>query len=403
MQDAAPHLPRDAAPPVLTTIDALAPFCTRARAERLVALDTEFVWERTFLPRLGIVQLATPEEAAVVDMVALPDPAPLWDLLRDGSVEVITHAGKQDLQILGVRSGTYPERVFDTQIAAAVAGLGESIGYAPLVERLLQVTLHKIETRTDWLKRPLSERQVAYALDDVRYLLPVRESLLARLDARKRRPWLDEEFGRMQTDLRSGVPADAERYLNVKQRGRLKPRGLAILRELAAWRESEARRRDLPREWVARDALLVEISRRVPATPEALAEIPGITPKDAARNGPALLDAVRRGLAIPEGELPALPSRDGRSNGPTDSAVDVLLTVVRARAHRGHVAATSVATRADIEALVAHHLAGGAGAPPRLLTGWRKELVGSDLMRFLRGEIALRLHPKTGEPEIGSV
>ena len=371
---------------------------SRLRGHGSFGLDMEFQRERTFRPRLQLVQVSLPDEPLLIDPLALPDLDPLWDLVADPDIETIVHAGAQDMEIVFVRSGLLPRNVFDTQIAAALMGLGDQIGYANLISRMLHKRLKKGETVTDWAIRPLSPGQIEYALDDVRYLHEIRARLWARLKELGREGWLREEvehYGHQGTYERDPETM----WMRISRMRSLDRRGLTILRELAIWREEEAARRDEPRGRIVADETLVEIARRAPKRPEDMKPLRTLHPRELARSGPALVAAVAQGLARPEStwpELEPVKAEDERFS----ISVDLLEVVLRARALENEIAPSYLGTRADIAQLIHSTLEkqrGGDEEPaPQLLAGWRRDLIGDELVAFLEGRASLRIDEATG-------
>lgn len=373
----------------------------RLRAHGSFGLDMEFQRERTFRPRLQLVQVSTPEECVLVDPLAFDELDALWDVVADPSVEKIVHAGSQDMEIVFARSGLLPRNVFDTQIAAALLGLGDQIGYANLISRLLHRRLKKGETVTDWSIRPLSAAQVDYALDDVRYLHEVRDKLWAKLTAMGRETWLREEVEHYEE--KGTYERDPQTlWSRISRMRSLDSRGLSVLRELAIWREEEAARRDEPRGRIVADETLVEIARRTPKKPEDLKPLRTLHPRELARSGPALVVAVQKGLAMPEETWPRLDAvkpEDERFS----ITVDLLEVVLRARALENEIAPSYLGTRADIAQLIEVTVGPDKGvrskkrqAEPLLLSGWRRGLVGDELVAFLEGRASLKIDEATG-------
>jgi ribonuclease D len=371
---------------------------SRLRGHGSFGLDMEFQRERTFRPRLQLVQVSLPDEPLLIDPLALPDLDPLWDLVADPDIETIVHAGAQDMEIVFVRSGLLPRNVFDTQIAAALMGLGDQIGYANLISRMLHKRLKKGETVTDWAIRPLSPGQIEYALDDVRYLHEIRARLWSRLKELGREGWLREEVEHYEHQ--GTYERDPETmWMRISRMRSLDRRGLTILRELAIWREEEAARRDEPRGRIVADETLVEIARRAPKRPEDMKPLRTLHPRELARSGPALVAAVAQGLARPEStwpELEPVKAEDERFS----ISVDLLEVVLRARALENEIAPSYLGTRADIAQLIHSTLEkkhGGDEEPaPQLLAGWRRDLIGDELVAFLEGRASLRIDEATG-------
>jgi ribonuclease D len=349
------------------------------------ALDTEFIRERTYRPRLCLIQVATLEKAVLVDPFSLPDMTPFLELIFDPSIEKVVHSGDQDMEIFYALGGQPPRNVFDTQVAAALAGHGESISYARLVEETLGIRLSKHETYTDWARRPLSHRQLEYALADVKYLHPARKLLLEDLERRGRMDWLREELAYYEEA--SHYDRDpALVYRKVKSASRLGPGELAVLREVAAWREEEAARVDWPRGRVLTDELLVELARRAPTDVESIAAVRGIHPQLVRRAGEEIVRRVARALSLPPSEHP--PPLERRSDDAVLAlVVDLLEIVLRARAEEVQVAPGYLGSRKDLLDLARRELRGEGRAerPLPILTGWRKGLVGDALLDLLHG------------------
>ncbi len=337
------------------------------------------------------MQIATRDEALIVDPLANgADLAPVEELIADPSIETIVHSGEQDLDIFFRRTGRVPRRIFDTQIAAALLGLGEQIGYAPLLERLLGVRVDKLETLTDWSKRPLTKEQTAYALDDVRHLHALRDALASRLGDKGRLSWLEEEVafyeqvGTYRLDYREG-------WRRIPRARSLEPRVLAILRELVAWREELAQLRDVPRGRIVHDDILVEISRRAPRRPTDLSVFRGLHPSLIERDGQAIVAAVARGAALRESEWPSPAA--GRSEDPEGAIVlDLLEVLLRARALEIEIAPSYLGTRRDLLDLL-EFVRGRdpAKGKPRLLDGWRGVRVGADLVCLAEGRSSIAI------------
>jgi ribonuclease D len=376
----------------ITSADALGPLLDAARSEGRCAIDTEFVWERTYAPRLCLVQIATAERLAVVDPVAGVPLAPVAGLMADPAVEKVMHAPSGDLAAFVLQHDVRPVRVYDTQLAAGFAGYGGTLSLERLLEAAIKVRLRHDEGFTDWQRRPLTETQIEYAADDVRYLLQAADTLAARLAAQGRDAWVAEEL-----EARFGADAPLVQHPDtawrrVAGRGKVRTEGLAALRAAAAWREREARRRDLPAAWLVKDATLVELARRRPTTPKEAEGIRGLQ----IRRG-RQLDELLAELANPgpppeaDAELPGDIRRRIRVVLPLASAV------LQARCAAAGVASELVATRADLESFIAGQAVDG-DRPHPLLTGWRRELAGDSLVRLLRGEISLRVLP--GPPHV---
>ena len=291
---------------MITKAEELQALIVRARKTDAVALDTEFIWERTYFPKLGLIQLAlSDEECFLIDPCALDDLSPLGELLADEGVVKIFHDAPQDLCILRKATGRDPQNIFDTRLTAGFGGLSSTLSLSDLVEFLLDIKLAKNETRTNWLKRPLSENQEKYAKDDVRYLRAIRILLLARVIS-ETIPWLNAELARLNfPDNYTGID-DSKRYTKIKGAGNLGQQSLAILQELATWREGEARNRNKPRGHIIKDTVLLTIAKEQLQKHDAIQNCGEISAKSVQSYGDQLIKLVDFGLKRPEEECPAL-------------------------------------------------------------------------------------------------
>ena len=381
---------------IIRNTSSLRRFCAQAAAEGRIALDVEFIREQSYTPKLALVQVATRTACAIADPLAIADLRPLADLLASRQVLKVLHAAAQDLEILVWHLHTLPVHIFDTQLAAALAGLGEQMPYHHLVARLLGVSLPKTEGYSDWLQRPLTSAQIAYALDDVRYLLPLHTLLCARLRALNRLAWAAEEFRKFDDPARYHRKP-RELFRRIRRSRTLSAKGLAILRELAAWRDQEAQRRDRPPGSVVRDEVLVELARKAPRTLADLSRLRGLPRQEAERSGPALLEAVARGLAVAEEDRPT-PSGPLRLSSSEELTIRFLDACLRALCKREKLPPSLVATRAELEALVRQQRRGKlVPAEHPLLRGWRFTLVGRELLAVLEGRQSVYLDPATGQ------
>jgi ribonuclease D len=372
----------------------------------VIALDTEFLTEHTYYPRLCLIQIGDGDIAATVDPLACTDLTPLAELLS-APVVMVLHAGSQDLAILQRHLGVVPEHVFDTQIAAAFVGHGHSISYARLVEACCGVRLKRSRAYTDWARRPLDADQLDYALDDVRYLLSIHEQLSDELQRRSRLEWADSEFRAARSAaLREIEPREQWRRLSGRKAS--KPRELSILRELAAWREEEARRRDKPRQRIVPDRVLLEIGRRAPTRVADLRGLRGFHPREAKRSGDAIIAAVRAGLDVPRDQMPRLSRPSRLRNDPQVRVAAALAhTYMKTRARALDLASQLLANRKDLETIVRLMAENGGDPervpvqvdgedPIRLLEGWRREVAGDDVLRLLAGQIGMRVVVRKG-------
>lgn len=354
----------------------------------MFALDTEFMRERTYRARLCLVQIAVAEDVFIADPLDVTDLSSVADLIADATVEVIVHAGRQDLEIFYEQYGSVPANVYDVQVAAAFAGYGASLPYGRLVQETTEARLTKGESYSDWCRRPLTNDQLRYAADDVRYLVEVATRLKRELEVQGRASWVREELSSLESKDSYELDRD-ESYKRVGGRGSLSAKQLSVLRSVAAWRENEAQRRDLPRGWVVKDPTLVEIARRAPTSVGSLAKIRGLNPREAERFGSQIVRAVRQGLEGEEVQAPKAPPRSAQTrarvlSGPCDA-------IVRSRCEAAGLATELVSTRGELEALLADVSAGIEElSRHRLMQGWRRELAGDDVVAFVEGRIGLR-------------
>jgi ribonuclease D len=369
---------------LITNTDALAALCRSLAEAPYVCLDTEFMRERTYWPKLCLVQLAGPDGKAVaVDPLAAGiELAPLLELVNDRRVLKVIHAARQDLEIFYNLSGRVPEPLFDTQVAAMVCGFGEAVAYERLARKIARAEIDKASRFTDWSKRPLTGRQLTYALADVEHLPKIYLRLQERLRDSGRASWVEEEEAAL-TDPAIYAMDPEEAWRRIKTRN-AKPRFLAVLREVAAARERYAQRHDVPRQRVVRDEALLEIAAHEARTRDDLARIRGMSKGLADGHfGAEALAAVGRGIAVPEAEQPRLdkPAPAARGVGPL---VDLLKVLLKLRCEENDVAVKLVASSADLE-----RVAAGDDADVPALRGWRRSVFGDDALALKRGELAL--------------
>ncbi len=377
---------------LLTSPDEVARVVERGAAEGSIGIDTEFMRERTYRAKLCLVQISLSDAIYLIDPLNGLDLRPVAELVGDEKVEKVLHAGRQDLELFFEAYGITPRSIFDVQVAAGFAGFGASLPYGVLVKSVLGAVVEKGEAYTDWCRRPLTDAQMRYAANDVRYLLAAAEGLKNRLQSLGRLGWAREEMAVLEaTATYEFDPAAAWRKVSGK--GGLSPRQLGVLKELARWREDTASRRDLPRGWVIKDATLVEIARRRPANLNQMTSIRGLNKKEAERSAESLLAAIKRGSEAPLTAEPPAPPRSVLVRARMISGIAD--AVVRGRCEQAGMATELVSTRSELESLLAHALAGTSpeemASRHRLLTGWRKELAGDAVLALARGEIAVRI------------
>lgn len=371
---------------LVTDTETLRGICASLSDEPYVTVDTEFIRESTFWPELCLVQLGGSEGACAVDALADGiDLAPLFELMGNTKVLKVFHAARQDLEIFLHLAGELPKPIFDTQVAAMVCGFGDSVGYENLISKLCNARIDKGSRFTDWKLRPLSDKQLKYALADVTHLRPAYEILAGKLELTGRQPWVAEEMAILE-DPKTYIVDPDEAYLRIKTRG-AKGKQLVVLRSVAAWREMEARRRNMPRNRILRDEALLEIAHRTPKTVDDLAKTRGLGRRLAeGPSGQALLDAIIEGADQPKSEWPKPPVRPELPAW-TAAAADLLRVLLKMKCAEADVAAKLIASSSDVELIAAF----GEEADVPALKGWRKLVFGQDALRVRNGELGLAL------------
>lgn len=370
-------------------------FVERVLGESAVALDTEFVWERTFYPRLGLIQAAVESgECFLIDPVAIQDLSPLAAVLASDTVTKILHDARQDLIILAAAAGKAPRRIFDTQAAAGFASLSATVSLRDLVDETEGVKLAKGETRTNWLRRPLSDKQISYAENDVRYLFGVRDSLLERMGAR--RAWLDDEMQKFDQPTYYEAIDPRQVFRRIKGIGRLEAPQLAALQELACLREHTAQTRDRPRGHVATDDQLMALAKELPRSAKALRPGAGVWGKERSRYDQPILDAITEGLA--REDRPEMHTRP-RLNSKQEAQLDICLGYLKGHCLAEGIDPRIVCTRSELTDLIAANRQGDALSHP-LLGGWRRAFIGENLLAILQGNKSLQLDPLTKLPRL---
>jgi ribonuclease D len=375
---------------LLADTRSLAAFCRGLANAPYVTVDTEFIRDRTYWSRLCVVQMAGdgPDGAVAVDAQAKGiDLSPVFELMANKMVLKVFHSARQDIEIFYYLSGAIPAPLFDTQVAAMVCGFGESVAYETLVAKLAKARLDKSSRFTDWSHRPLSKRQIDYALADVIHLRTVYEKLARRLDESGRAGWLDEEMATLtDPETYKLEPSEAWRRLKTRSHNR---RFFAVLRELAAWRETEAQTRDVPRNRVIRDDALLEIAAHTPRSGAELARCRSVSRGLAeGRAGAGILEAVARGAAVPDDACPEPPLRTELAAG-LKPVVELLRVALKMKCEDHGVAQKLVASTADLEMIAADD-----DAPVAALHGWRREVFGADALALKHGRLALTIRDR---------
>jgi len=354
-----------------------------------VTVDTEFIRETTFWPELCLIQMAAPGVTALVDPLAPGlDLAPFFRLMADERILKVFHAARQDVEIIYHLGKIIPTPMFDTQVAAAVCGFGDSVSYDQLVQKVTGARIDKTSRFTDWRHRPLSDKQLEYALADVTHLIDVYRHLKDELDRENRAHWLNEEMSVLTSpETYDPDPEDAWKRLKMRVR---KPQELAIMQAVATWREYEARKRNVPRGRVLKDDAIFEIAQQAPRDAAALARL-RTTPKGWERSSTAagVLAAVNKALEIPKDQLPKLPKQVQQAEG-TSAAAELLKVLLKIVAEQQGVAPKVLASSDDVEKIAAS----GENADVPAMHGWRREVFGERALALVRGEIALKFEKR---------
>ncbi|MDY2776900.1 MAG: ribonuclease D [Collinsella sp.] len=373
----------------ISTYSALSGFCERAMAHDAVAIDTEFLRERTYHPRLCLVQIATPDECVAIDPLEIDDLGPLARLMEDRGTMKVFHACSQDMEVINHTLGVLPAPIFDTQVAAAFLGERMQTSYTGMVHAFCGVSLPKSESLTDWSRRPLTPAQLEYALDDVRYLIVAYGVIRERLESLGRMSWVLDEMRPLGDRAHYEVDARTA-FKRVKRIGSLTRTQLAVARELAAWREGRSERADMPRKWLMSDEVLLALSKRPPRDAAELRRVRG-TESLSDRDVSAALSAIARGATCPSDKLPFLPRGHRTPSSEVESIVDLMFALIRLVSERSGVATAIIASRDDLIDYMDH--------PEKspLREGWRFELVGSLIDDLLNGDLGLTVKDRSIE------
>ena len=374
----------------ISTNEDLVAFCRRARTYSVVAVDTEFLRERTFYAKLCLVQVATPDECVAIDPLSIDDLTPLAELMADVNTLKVFHACSQDMEVLDHTLGVLPTPIFDTQVAAGFLGERSQVSYNGLVHAFCNVTLPKTESLTDWSRRPLSPKQIEYALDDVRYLIQAYPVIADKLRALGRTAWVRDEI-RVLTSPEHYHTDPRQAFKRVKRISSCTRRQLGVARELAAWREQRAEERDVPRKWIMSDEVLLALCKAAPKTVDGFRRMRG-TEQLSERDVQVALDAIARGLRCPQENLPSMGRAHHTPTPEQESVIDLMYALIRLVSDRSGVATSLIISRDGLLSYIDH--------PERspLREGWRFELVGTLIDDLLQGNIGLTV--KDGALEI---
>jgi ribonuclease D len=369
---------------LMATTSDLAALCERLSSAEFVTVDTEFHRETTYWPLLCLVQIAGPDEAHCIDALAEGlDLTPLYGLFKNTNIIKVFHAARQDLEIFFHKAGLIPAPLFDSQVAAMVCGFGESAGYETLATKLTPAKIDKSQRTTDWSRRPLSERQLNYALADVTHLRVIYDNLKAKLESTGRTQWVAEEMEILTNPATYSLDPE-EAWQRIKSRDK-KPRFLAVLKEVAAWRERTAQKQDIPRRRVVKDDVLVELAALTPTSEQDLAQARLAKHFARSKYAAGMLDAIKTGLNVRNEDCPRVPRTMDKPSG-LGPVIDLLKVLLKARCEANDVALKLVATVDDLE-----RIATDDQADVPALSGWRRELFGADAIKLIHGQLALAL------------
>ncbi len=351
--------------------------CERLQDSPWLALDTEFIRERTYFPHFCLLQISNGKEALCIDPIRLEDLSPLMDLLFDKKIVKVFHAGRQDLEIFYQLWQRLPAPLFDTQVAASLLGQGEQVGYGSLVQKVLGIELEKGASRTDWSQRPLEQEQVRYALDDVIHLGDVYLQQRAALESMGRLQWLDDDFNMLADPATYQIDPESC-WKRVKGRQHLKGVQIAVLQQLAAWRELQAIKCDKPRKWMVKDEILLEIARRTPSDKTQLLKLRGVEDRLVERHGEDLLQLIKQARAIPKEQWP-VEKRSKRPSPVQEALADLLMCALRILAQQQKISPAIIAGRKELDRLI------NGERDIALLSGWRKSVAGEVLLDLVEG------------------
>ncbi|MCW8931745.1 MAG: ribonuclease D [Gammaproteobacteria bacterium] len=361
--------------------ESLTEICQHFAQSDFLALDTEFVRQTTYYPILALIQICDAKQIAIIDPVAIKDLSPLMTVLYNKEVPKVIHSARQDMEIFYYLNQSVPEGIFDTQVSAALLGYGEQIGYAALVKQLLNVDLDKSQTRTDWLKRPLTQKQIDYAADDVRYLAQLYPIQKKKLHELGRLNWLEKDF-QFLSNSSTYAPSPENIWKKTKGLNKLKKQKLAILRNLAAFREKLAIKQNRPRRRVITDETLVELSLNPPSNIAELNECKGLSHKFLQYNGETIHSLIIEGLNTSDSDCPKLPLYEKLTQN-EEALADCLMAIVHLSAQNNNISPRCLCSRKDLDSLIKGR------RDMAMLSGWRNELIGKHLLQFLSGDAQL--------------
>ena len=371
----------------IDTADDLHQLCQEMKKEPWLAMDTEFLREKTYYPKFCLLQIATLDWVACIDPIALEGQMDeLFSIINDPAIIKILHSCRQDVEIFYQLSGKLPRPLFDTQLVAPLLGYQENPGYAMLVSGFLNINLSKTHTRTDWSQRPLSAEQIQYAADDVIYLAKIYCMMQEQLKTLGRENWLDDDFEQLLNPDLYDIPVE-NAWLKIRGKNKLTGKQLAIVQVLAEWREEAAKKSDRPKNWIVRDEHIMDMAKLQPTTVQALSKIRGVTDGFVKRSGSKVCDLIKMAQ-----DLPALKvktkSKSGKKTQKQEAVLDILSGIVRLRADENSLNPIILATRKDLDAFIE------GDEDCALLSSWRYSMVGAELQRVLQGAITLSVDDK---------
>ena len=365
----------------INTTEQLKELCQRLQDCEWLAIDTEFMREKTYYPQLCLLQIGTPEITACIDPLAIEDLSPVLDLIYKPTMTKVFHAGGQDLEIFYHLRDALPAPVFDTQIAAPLLGFPEQAGYARLVEDIVGVSLKKTHTRADWSHRPLSEAQLEYAADDVVYLCQIYKVLLEKLSEKGRLDWLKDDFSQLSDITRYQNPPE-KAWLRVKAARKLRSSQLATLQALAAWREQQAQKENLPRGWLIKDDVMADIARQQPGTAEELGRIRGLGERTIKRRSEVILNIINSNRKSVPDAMPGY-TKMAKPSTAQEAVIDLLNAVVHFRADEHQLNPAQLVSRKQLQQIVLGE------STSDLLKGWQGKLIGQELEAAMNGDLSL--------------
>lgn len=371
---------------MVTTQAQLQDCCEALSGSRFLALDTEFLREKTYFPKLALIQITDGNENFIIDPLSISDLNEFFKLVENPDIIKVLHSARQDYEIFFHLQGRLPGPIFDTQIAASLLGYGEQIGYANLVKNILDVEVDKSQTRTDWTKRPLNNKQLEYAASDVIYLAEIYPLMLDKLEQLNRRDWLEDDFNQL-TNTATFQVDKRNLWKKIKSANRLPAKKLAIVQELADWRESQAIEQDRPRKHILSDDSIVDIANQQPQTIAELREIRQLNPRLKEKHLQQMLEAIKTGLEKPETEWPRFP-KVKKPTAEQTAITDILSVIVQINAAQNQISPAFICNKKDLTRLVC----GEVDSP--LYKGWRHKLVGQSIQQFLAGESHIHLQDK---------